>query len=137
MLKRNLISVIAVFLVIFGFEWLWHGHLLMPTYVATASVWRPMDQMQAMVAWCILTKLAFAIVFTWLFAQHYEGKGTMEGVRYGLFIGLIMGLHSFTSYIYLPVSIGLASAWLIGEIIKGVLIGIVLSFTFGKCKGCA
>lgn len=133
---RFIVSVIAAFAVIFGFQYVYHGVLLMPTYEATASVWRPMTEMQQMMPWCIGAKLALAIAFTWIFSKHYEGRGVGEGVRFGLYTGMLLGISTFMSYIHLPISLGLAAAWFVGEVAMAVLVGITLSYTY-RAKGAA
>ena len=45
MLKRNLLAIIAVFVVWSILDFLIHGMLLQSSYEATANLWRPMEEM--------------------------------------------------------------------------------------------
>lgn len=141
---KCVIPVAAVFVTIFVFEWLFHGFYMMPAYQATAEHWRPMDQMQGpdMMAICIFTKLIMALAITCLFcwvAQGCEsqGKCTKKGAKFGFKIGLLLGAQQFASYIWLPIEMDMAVKWFIGNIIMGVLIGVVLASCMRMCKKSA
>jgi len=136
---KCIIPVIAVFLTIFGFEWLFHGMYMMPQYEATASQWRPMDQMQQFWWVCLSTKLVMAAVITCLYGWMakgcaMQGKCTGKGVKFGLKIGVLLGAQQFASYVWLPIPMEMAVSWLVGNIIMGILIGIVLSIVFRMCN---
>lgn len=136
---KCLIPVVAVFATIFGFQWLYHGVYMMPDYEATASLWRPKEEMEGMMWICILTKLIMAFAITCLFcwvAKGCEsgGRCPMKGARFGLKIGLILGAHDFASYMWLPIQMDMAVKWFVGDVIMGVLIGVVLAFVMGMCK---
>lgn len=131
--KRFIFATLAVFAAMFVFNWLFHGVYMMPDYEATASLWRPMEEMNEMFLICLSKQLALAAVITWLFAQNYEGKGIPEGLRFGLAIGVLMGLLQFGGYVYMPISFDMALSWLAGGILLGVILGLVLARVF-ECK---
>jgi heme/copper-type cytochrome/quinol oxidase subunit 3 len=128
--QRFIISVIAVFAFMFAYEFVVHGHLMMPMYMESQQLWRPDETMKELFPWSLGIGLALAAAITYLFTRHYEGKGTQEGVRFGLYIGLIMGLVQAGTYIYLPISLNLAIAWFVLYVIEGIGAGIVLSLTY-------
>lgn len=130
--KRLIISVVAAFALTFLFEWVWHGILLMDMYAATAELWRPQEQIAEFFQWALASQLAFAIFFTLIFTRMYAGRGPGEGLRLGLYMGLFMAAMQFGSYPYLPIPLSLAGAWVAGSVLLGVLIGLVLSFTYKK-----
>lgn len=51
-------------------------------YEATKQLWRPMEEMKVWVFYVVYAFVAF--FFTLIFSKGYEGKGIMEGVRYGV-----------------------------------------------------
>jgi hypothetical protein len=128
--QRFILSVAAVFVFMFAYEYVVHGHLMMSVYRETQQLWRPDQSMKELMPWSIGIGLALAAAITWLFTRHYEGKGMEEGVRFGLYVGLIMGLVQAGAYIYLPISLNLAIAWLVIYVIEGIGAGIVLSLTY-------
>lgn len=135
---KCLIPFIAVFATIFIFEWLFHGVYMMPAYEATASQWRPMEEMQGMWWVCFGTKAIMAAVICCLFCWvakgcESQGKCTKKGAKFGFKIGLLLGAQQFASYAWLPISLDMAVNWFIGNVIMGVLIGVVLAKVTSMC----
>ena len=80
-----------------------------------------------------LAHLIFGIVFTKLYAQGYEhSKPALgQGLRFGLLAGLLTGpLYALVEYMVYPVSLGLASAWIAGWMLNGILLGAVVSLIY-------
>lgn len=125
--KRSLFAVIATFIVIFVFDMIFHGNILMGIYQDTASLWRTPEEMQQYFSWSVFNQLLLATVAVWIFQAHYEQKGMMEGVRFGIYIGTLMGVLQFSIYPYMPIPLNLAIAWLIGAIVQGVCIGATIA----------
>ena len=92
------------------FNFLWHGLLLESQYMATINLWPPQDQMGAFFPWVMAFTLAIGFVLTFLFTRHYEAKGIGDGVRFGFYTGLLVGLLQAGIYPYLanPALLGLA-----------------------------
>jgi hypothetical protein len=136
---KCLIPVAATFATIFIFQWLFHGVYMMPAYEATASLWRSQEEMQGMMWVCILTKLimAFAIccLFCWVSKGcESQGKCPAKGAKFGFKIGLLMGAQSFASYMWLPIEMNMATKWFAGDVLMGIIIGVVLAYTMRLCK---
>lgn len=134
--KQVVISAVAVFAVIFGFNWLFHGIYMMPDYKATAALWRSEEEMQGMMHICLIQKglmsLAIAGLFCWL-GKNCGGIGCpVKGAKFGLLIGLLLGASMFGSYMWLPIPLEMAVKWLLGDVVMGVLIGAVLGLLNGK-----
>jgi hypothetical protein len=60
-----------------------HGILLKPAYDATASLWRPMEEMNMPLMY--LVTLVFALCFALIY-QMIERKSLGVGIRYGLLL---------------------------------------------------
>lgn len=129
-IERLVLSVVALFAFVFLFDWVYHGMLLRDLYTTTASLWRTTAQMQDYVHWAVIVQLLFVFVVTLIYARYAAGKGIDEGVRFGLYIGLLLGVMCFGMYAYMPIPISLALAWLVGDIIKGIGVGVLLSVTY-------
>lgn len=57
----------------------------------------------------------------------------MEGVRYGLYIGIWMSIGmAYGTYAMIDIPYSLALQWFIYGIIQYVVYGVLLSFVFGK-----
>ncbi|MEK9136709.1 MAG: hypothetical protein AAB393_06260, partial [Bacteroidota bacterium] len=88
MSKKFWTGFVAVFVVMEILMYLIHGVILASTYQETKDVWRP-DMESYMWVYHVLAVVG-AFFFTFIFSKGYEGKGVMEGVRYGLYIGIWM-----------------------------------------------
>jgi hypothetical protein len=124
--KRFILAVLAVFVLDQVGAYLIHGVLLMDDYLALQDVWRP-DMMNYM--WVMmLTSVVFSLLFVYVFVKGYEGKGIVEGVRYGIIIGLFMNFVGVVNqWVIYPITIGLAVKWFISFMILFVIHGIVVS----------
>lgn len=136
---KCLLPFAAVFAIIFGFQWLFHGVYMMPAYEATASMWRSKEEMESLMWVCITTKLAmtFAICGLYCYAAkgcESKGKCPKKGAKFGFMIGLLLGAHDFASYAWLPIPMDMATKWLTGDILMGVLIGLALAFLCQMCN---
>ncbi len=138
-LKKILIGTVVVAVVTFLFDWIFHGMLLKADYEATAALWRPQAEMQGMMSFCIIYHLVLAFGVSALycyFAKGRECKGACPntGTKFGLLLGLILGITNFAAYIWMPMPLELAIKWLAGSIVWGVIVGYVLSMLCSKCK---
>jgi hypothetical protein len=130
--KRFIFGTVATAITIFVFEWIFHGMYMMHLYEQTKPAWRAFEDMQRFIGFCIVTKLAMAAVITWIFSRHYEARGIQEGVRFGLYIGLLLGIVELRSYMYLPIPFEVPLNWFLGWVIEGVLIGMTLATVYKK-----
>jgi len=118
-----LVGVVTHFLLIAIFC---RGVLLQGAYQATAEVWRPEADMNSKMPLMWATGLLISFLFVFIYTKGYEGKGIMEGVRYGLWIGLLMSIPmAFNSFVTLPVPMSLAIQWAVYGMIQYIVMGIV------------
>jgi len=125
-IKRYVIAGIAVFATFQVCDMVIHGRLLMKDYEALASMWRP-DMMSLMwIMWITCAVLSF--LFAYVFVKGYEARGMLEGVRYGLIVGLMMnGVGAFNQYVLFPVPFVLAVKWFVFGMIEFILAGAVVA----------
>lgn len=140
-----LISAILVFIILFAGGYLINHIWLMPIYENTASLWRPVEEMQNELPLLLLYYAALALVISALFCKIKKAKMAAcaaepteckiggkycpikFGICFGAIIGLLMGIQSAGSYIWLPIPGELAIKWFIGQTVQGLVIGLVLS----------
>jgi len=123
--RRYIIASICVFVFVFVFEFIVHAILLMGVYEETAHLWRPQGGIYML--FMTLSQLSFAFVMAFIFTRHFENKGIKEGVRFGLYMGLLLATPEIGTYCYMPIPLYLTIAWVLAAIGKGVGSGIVLS----------
>jgi len=87
MLKKLLLSTIATFVVLFILDFIWYGNLMVGYY--------PSENMREMPDWPYLSigYIIFGLLFSYIYPKGVEGTNkTMQGLRFGILIGLLIGL---------------------------------------------
>lgn len=135
-MKKLLIGFVAVFVTLEVLDGIIHGGILMSTYTAMQSTWRP-DMMNKL--WILhFVRIVTAFFFTYVFSKGYEGKGIMEGLRYGFYLGMIVSSgFAFGSYSMFAINKGLALQWFFYSLIEYLIAGVVVSLVFGKKEAAA
>jgi len=83
-----------------------------------------------------VTALVVAFFFTLIFSKGYNGTGVGEGVRFGLYAGLLVMIHfAYDSYASYPIPYGLALQWFITGVVQYVILGALVAMVYGSAKG--
>jgi hypothetical protein len=134
--KKVWIGFIVVFILMEILSFVIHGLILGPTYQSLQSLWRP-DMERLMWIYHVIS-LVGAFFFTFIFSKGWEGKGILEGVRYGLYIGIWMGMgFAYGTYSMINIPYSLAITWFLCSILEYIVYGIALSLVFGKKTAAA
>lgn len=129
--KRWLMASVAAFAFIFVSEFVVHGVLLQGLYEATSQLWRSHEDTNMAVMF--MSQCLFAAGLAWLFTRNYEAGGIGEGLRFGLYVGVVLGAIELGKYAYMPVPGTLVAVWVASAmLIKGVGAGTVLSLVYRK-----
>ncbi len=126
--KTFWIGFVAVFVVMQVFGYLIHGVGLSETYQSLASVFRPKAEMDSMM-WMMMAGGAVSLLlFCHIFTLGHEGKGVMEGVRYGTLIGVFVSIPmSVDHYVIYPLTGELAVIWFVSGVVGFVISGAVFA----------
>lgn len=128
--KRFVIASLFVFVAIEAIDVIIHMLIMSKQYQAIMSVWRPNMQN---VMWIMhITALIMSFLFVYIFIKGYEGKGIIEGIRYGLIIGLFMNIGAFNQYMIYPIPFVMALQWFIFGMIEFIILGIIASLIYKK-----
>jgi hypothetical protein len=130
-MKKVLIGAVAVFVILEGLDFLIHGVILATAYSAIQDIWRP-DMMDKM--WVMhIVKIVVSFFFALIFSKGYEGKGAVEGIRYGLYVGLMMGAGmAYGTYAMIAIPAMLAFQWFLFAVFEYIIAGICVSLVYGK-----
>lgn len=131
--KRWLFASIAALVVIAVFEYTINNILLMGIYEQTASVWRPMTEIQPRMWLFWVVYLIFAPVFSFIYAKGYEPakSGPGQGLRFGFYIGLLLApVTSLGWYAVLPIPALLAAYWFAGTFAECLAAGIAVGLVY-------
>lgn len=105
--------------------------LMADDYKATANLWRAPEEMKIWIFYVV--DFFVALFFTIIFSKGYEGKGVLEGARYGLYVGCMMAIPmAYGTYGSMPIPYSLAFKWFIFGLADYVICGAILAGVFGK-----
>ena len=127
-MKRFMLAFVATFIFVFLFEGLWHGVLMVPLYEATAEVWRP--PAESSMAFLMLGQLLYSLLIAYIFTRNYRANGIVEGLRFGLLMGLLVASIQVGTYSYLPIPLSIALLWVLAEVLKGLGAGAILAVIY-------
>lgn len=126
--KTCWIGWIAVFVVMQIYGYLIHELGLSDTYQSLASVFRPEEEMNSLMWMMMLGSAISLLVFCYIFTLGAEGKGIMEGVRYGALMGLFLSIPmSVDSYVVYPLTGELAAIWFVTGVVGFIIAGAVFA----------
>jgi hypothetical protein len=125
MMKRLLLSGLAILIAWTIIDVLMHRIFLQPLYEENASLWRRFDQMNVVLIYVVTFTLIATFVATyWLLIRP---KSLGVGLAFGTFIGLALGISAgFGTYIHMPIPLTLAWGWLTGGLLKGIAAGAIV-----------
>ena len=127
--KRFVLASLAVFVAGMILDFLIHMVILKGAYESLASIWR--TDMNSLMWLMYMSSLIFAFLFVYIFSKGYEDKGIMEGVRYGLIIGLFFLFPSaFGQYAMYPLPFSLIIQWFIYGLVEFIVFGIIAAVVY-------
>jgi hypothetical protein len=134
---RFLIASIAVVIMMAATEYFVHALCLQELYEGTAPLWRSLAEMnqKLWILWAVY--LVMAPLFVLIYIKGYEANqpGVIQGVRYGLLLGLLFSVPmAFSSYVVMPIPFSLALGWFLGSLGEFILMGGVVGIIYRPKK---
>lgn len=131
--KKFILAFVVVFVVLEITNYIVHMGILSDTYTSEGvkEIFRTEEEMQGKmwIAW--LMDLVWSFFFVFLFAKGYENRGIMEGVRFGVYIGLFyMLVLSYQAFAFHPIPYSLALQWFIYGLIQCIILGIAAALIY-------
>ena len=133
--KKLWIGFIVIFIAMAVLNMIIHGFILSSTYQTdeVSKIMRPESEMNSMMWIYYVVYIIQAFFFAFIFSKGYEGKGIIEGVRYGLYMGLLMATPmAYASYAMYPMPYSLALQWFIYGMIQYIILGILIALVYEK-----
>ncbi|MCL4548270.1 MAG: hypothetical protein M1495_06850 [Bacteroidetes bacterium] len=137
--KKLIIAFVVVFILLEATNYLVNMVILSSTYANPdiSKIFRPMAEMESKMWMMWIADLVYSFFFVFIFVKGYESKGIMEGVRYGIYIGLfIQLLAAVAQNVFYPVPGYLAVQWFIYGLIQSVIFGVAAAMIY-KPKAAA
>lgn len=135
--KRWIQASLAVAVVIWIVESVVHGLMLSDLYKQTASVWRPMGEMEKLMPLMWLGYALFAPFFVFLYAKGMEPKKEAfgQGLRFGLIFGTgLSAMGSLMWYVILPMPSVLAFYWFLDGIAVYAIAGVTTALIYSPAS---
>lgn len=121
-MKRPLGAGLAILAAWTVIDALLHRLFLAPMYEASASLWRPLDQLNIALVYTVTFVLIGVFVGVYCLLVRPKSLGT--GLAMGAFVGLALGIASgFGTFIHMPIPLSLAWGWFLGGWLKGLVAG--------------
>ncbi len=129
--KRWIIASLVIMVVDQVLGWIIHGWMFSGMYEATAQLWRPMEEMMPLMWLMWISSLIWAFIFVYVFAKGYEGKGSIEGIRFGILMGIFFGVPmSLGTYASQPIGTGLAFVWFLSTLVVMTIEGFLAAVIY-------
>lgn len=133
MMKGMVIGGIAAFALVFLFEFLVHGFLMMGMYQETLNVWRPPAESNMTIM--MLSQFLFAMAVAFLYPIVGPDKECKKAIPFGFGLGLVMAMPQIASYSYLPIPISISLAWAAASLVKAFGTTFIVAKVFNKFGG--
>ena len=129
MSKRIWIGFFTVFVTTQVIEGLVDFYVFDPIYSSLPQIWRPINEVKF---WMLpVGGMFFSYIFVLIFSKGYEKKGILEGVRFGLYVALMVILpFACSNYALMQIPYSLALQWFILRTVEYVIAGAILSGVF-------
>lgn len=121
---RFISAVIACFLFIFGYDFLYHGMYLAESYKATASLWRPEAEMPNFMIYLSLGQALVALGIVWIVFRTERG-GWAAGAMTGIAVGVIFAGSNTIFYAVQPLPSDLVCSWIFHAFIQTGIVGAI------------
>jgi len=127
--KRFLAGGLAIFVIFQICDFIIHNLILGVLYMSMTNVWRP-DMMSLM--WIMyLSSFIFSYLMMFVFIKGYEDRGLLEGVRFGIIIGLMTNIMgAFYQYAVYPLPFSLILQWAGYGLVEFILAGIAAAMIY-------
>ena len=131
--KKLWIGFFVVFVAMVVTSGIIHGFLLSSYWESEdmIKIWRS-DMNQKM--WIYYLIYVFeAFFFVLIYSKWQKGKGVVEGIQYGTYVGLMMAVPAaYSTYAMISMPYIVAFQWMIYGLIQYIIFGILLALIYGK-----
>jgi hypothetical protein len=95
------------------------------------EVFRPEEEMMGKMWVMWVADLVWSFFFVFIFVKGYQNRGIMEGIRYGIYIGLFFSfVYAYGSYTMYPLPYSLILQWFLIGLVQTIILGIVTAVIY-------
>lgn len=128
-MKNKILAVVAGFFVQLIGLYVIHSIWLAQDYVATASLWLPMETRYARGWATLLGTFIYVIGVLWIYTRGVQSKSWFgQGLRFGFMLALITIVYdSSAAWNMMPVPGSLIVKWILGEGLLSIILSLVIA----------
>jgi len=127
--ERGFVAFLVAFVFMFFFGFVWHGILMKPLYMATASLWRAEADFNSHFPIRILGHAVVAFAFTGLYVCKVGINSPDTGFGYGIVLGILACGINIIRFAVEPLTTNVLLMWFAGDLvcfaIMGALVGAI------------
>lgn len=131
---RLILSILVVAVVIYVFDFLYHGMMFGESYSETAESWRSEEEMMKRIPLQMLCYFLISIGFCTVWAFGFGDKGVKCGAIYGLFLGVMAIGGMLINFVFVPIPDQFMIPWSVGGILSSVIAGIIVALVYRPKK---
>ena len=131
--KKFFLTVILVFVTLEVTNYIIYQLIMAPTFQdhELTKAFRPEGEMAGKMWIAFLMDLVWSFFFVFFFSKGYENRGIMEGVRFGIYIGLFYSMVvSYQSYVFYPLPYSFVLSMFLWGVLQCIICGIVAALVF-------
>jgi hypothetical protein len=133
--KRLSLAAVLIFVALIVTELVIHVVILRGCYepLQETGAFGPEGRISTYMWVKILIGAVFAFMFVFIFARGYEGRGLMEGVRYGIYITLFFNfVMAYLQFVLYGIPYSLVWSWIISGLVQNVIFGLIAAAVYKK-----
>lgn len=126
--KTFWIGFVVVYIVMQAMGFVIHEVMMADTYASLGNVLRGETEMMDMMWMMMISAAVMVFMFCYIFTKGYEGRGIVEGIRFGLMIGIMMaGPMAIDPHVIFPLPADVATLWLLSGVGSLMVSGAVFA----------
>lgn len=133
--KRLSLAAVLVFVALIVTELIIHLVILKGCYepLRETGIFGSTERMNSYMWVKILIGGVFAFMFVFIFARGHEGRGLMEGVRYGIYITLFFNfVMAYLQFVLYGIPYSLVWSWIISGLAQNIIFGLIAAAVYKK-----
>jgi hypothetical protein len=135
--KRLFFAIIASFVFIFFFEFLWHANLMKTSYMEVPILWRPEADFNSHFPLLVLGQAMVAFFLTMTYAWFVSPRGVAAGVGLGLMVALISIGGELITFAVQPLTARILGLWIVGGLIEFAIAGAIIGAIYKPARSAA
>jgi len=124
--KKFFITLIASFVFMFAFGYIWWGMLMHNAHMEVPALWRGEAEFKNYFPWLIGGHIVMPAFLTCLYAGFVSTGGMGAGAKLGAKIGLIFVGNDMISYAVQPLTMQILGGWALGDFLMFAVAGAII-----------